>query len=98
MNRIIWLPEAKRDLQQIRKYIARDSRTNATRFVQRIRDSVNGIRRFPEAGSLVPESENELREIFVSSYRIIYRVSDHGVEILNVFHGARILPDSLGRN
>jgi len=98
MSRIVWLPSAKRDLRQLQKYIAQDSRRNATRFVQKIRDSVNGIKRFPESGSLVPESEVELREIFVGNYRVIYRVNDQIVEVLNVTHGARMLPDSLGQN
>lgn len=97
MSRIIWLPSAKRDLRQLRQYIARDSRRNATRFVQKIRDTVNGIRRFPESGSLVPELEVELREIFVGSYRVIYRINEEVVEILNVIHGARLMPDTFGQ-
>ena len=98
MSRIIWMDSAKRDLKLIRSYIAGDSRENATRFINKIRKAVAGMRRFPEAGDKVPESKGlELRQIFVGSYRVIYRIDDHTIQILSVLHGARIFPDSLGR-
>ena len=99
MNRIIWTDAAKRHLQQIRAYISKDSPENATRFIKKIRNSVAGMKRFPEAGGKVPEARGiELREIFVGNYRVAYRVLDRTIEIVSVIHGARILPDSLGRS
>ena len=35
----------------------------------------------------------DLREIVVSSYRVIYHTRDEAVEILTVIHAARQLPD-----
>ena len=50
---------------------------------------------FPEAGSLVPEYEElGLRQIFVESYRLIYRIHDEELTILTVVHAARNLPDT----
>ncbi|HZS38334.1 MAG TPA: type II toxin-antitoxin system RelE/ParE family toxin [Polyangia bacterium] len=43
-------------------------------------------------GRVVPEINQEhIREVFVHSYRIIYRVMNDAVEILTVHHGARSL-------
>jgi plasmid stabilization system protein ParE len=64
-------------------------------MVERIRSSVERMSLFPEAGSMVPEfEERELREIFVQSYRIIYRVEQDCLTILTIVHGARNLPDT----
>ena len=98
MKRIVWMDSAKRDLKQIRSYIGQDSRENANRFIQKIRQAVAGMNRFPEAGSLVPEFDSEeIREIFAGSYRVAYRIAERTIQILAVTHGARILPDSLGQ-
>jgi len=44
----------------------------------------------------VPEFDDKnLRERFVYSYRIIYRIEDHTVTIAAVIHGRRMLEDAL---
>lgn len=46
----------------------------------------------PRSGRVVPElGRDDIREIFVQSYRIIYRARPDTVEILTVHHGARVL-------
>ena len=96
MSRPTWTPAAKRDLAAIKKYISHDSKTNATRFIQRIRQAVQGATRFPEAGSLVLDyDECDVREIYVGSYRVMYRVVEGEIRVYRVIHGARLLPDSL---
>lgn len=35
----------------------------------------------------------EIREVIESPYRIVYRVGSNRVDVLAVFHGARLLPD-----
>ena len=50
--------------------------------------------RFPESGRVVPEiGREDVREVFLHSYRIIYRLRGGGVEILTVHHGARRFPE-----
>lgn len=52
--------------------------------------------RFPSLGSVVPEfSRDDVREIYCGSYRIIYRTTKKRVEILTVYHAARLLGDDL---
>ena len=47
----------------------------------------------PGQGRRVPEHEggDELREVFVQSWRLIYRVTDDRILIVAVVHGARLL-------
>ena len=43
---------------------------------------------------MVPELErDDVREVILSSYRIIYRLLNHEAQILTVHHGARLLDD-----
>jgi toxin ParE1/3/4 len=49
-------------------------------------------RRFPQAGRKVPEFDDEnIRELVVYSYRIIYRLQPDEALIVAVIHGKRVL-------
>jgi toxin ParE1/3/4 len=52
---------------------------------------------FPNSGRVVPERKDPvIREIVFGSYRIVYRFKGKIVEVLTVYHGARLLdPSSL---
>jgi addiction module RelE/StbE family toxin len=94
-HRINWTRQAREDLREIRKYIARDAPVTARLFVERLKLTARRLRDFPEAGSVVTEFGNpNVREIFHGAYRIIYRVGIEKIDILTVFHSARML-DSL---
>jgi plasmid stabilization system protein ParE len=50
------------------------------------------LSRFPRSGRKGPEFDNEdIRELIVYSYRVIYRLQDDEVVIAAVIHGKRIL-------
>lgn len=88
-----WTDTALGHLQAIHDYIARDSKRNALRFVDRITSKSQSIGRWPEAGSIVPEHDSpEIREVFEKSYRIIYRILADRIDVVAVIHGARQLP------
>lgn len=98
MKPIRFSEEAKANLNEIKCYIAKDSKTNAARFIKRIRTAIQSLKRFPEAGSWVFELDrDDFREIFVGSYRVIYQVCEREVRVLKITHGAKRLPDSLGQ-
>lgn len=99
MKPIYLSDEAKANLKEIKSYIAKDSKVSAARFIKRIRATIQSLKRFPEAGSWLPEFDrDDLREVFIGSYRIIYQICDREVCVLKITHGAKRLPDSLGRN
>lgn len=93
--RIVWTRQAQDDLREIKRFIARDAPRTAQAFIRRLKASVDRLKLFPESGSMVQEVGNpEIREIIQGNYRIIYRVQRKMVEILTVFHSARLLRES----
>ena len=90
--RVVWSPRALDDVDSIASYIARDSTAHASAVTAKIIRSTRTLRRFPFAGRIVPEFEDPaLRERFVYSYRIIYRIQGKVVTIAAVIHGKRML-------
>jgi toxin ParE1/3/4 len=88
---VVWSPTALRDLEAIRDYIAQDSAAYADLVVRRVVAAVERLRSFPESGRIVPEREDPaLREVVVRPYRIVYRLRDGAVQIVTVFHAARL--------
>jgi len=96
MADLIWSPRAIRDLDEICDYIANDSEKYAAIFAQRLVSLVERIPDHPFAGSIVPEYDDpNLRERFLHSYRIIYRVRGDTIELVTICHGARLLDSGL---
>lgn len=90
--RVAWSPRAVEDLEAIAEYIAVDSSAYAAAVVTTIRNTTRNLSRFPFAGRVVPEFGDEnLREWFVYSYRVIYRVENDVVTIATIVHGKRLL-------
>ena len=91
-HRIGWSRRALRDLEAIAEYIAADSPTYAGIVVKKIVSETKMLARFPRSGRKVPEFDDEnVRELIVYSYRIIYRLRDNEVVIAAVIHGKRLL-------
>ena len=93
MVKIVWTNYAYLDLKDIYDYIAKDSKKYAHLQIQRIKDKTKILKSNPKGGRVVPESGLEdLRELIEGNYRIIYRIKNQeGIDILSVFHSARIL-------
>jgi addiction module RelE/StbE family toxin len=95
--RVIWAPQAREDLNDIRRYIARNSQLYADVFLDRVLEAADRLEQFPRSGRIVPEAgQDDIRQVIVQSYRVIYRVRSDLVEILTVVHGARRLRDIPG--
>lgn len=91
-NRIYWTRQSQEDLRQVRAFISRDAPATASAFVRRLRDSVNRLKEFPESGQVVPElGREDIRELLRGNYRIIYRAGQERIDILAVYHSARLL-------
>ncbi len=85
-----WSVPAKNDLKQIHDYIAKDSKYYAKNVVQEIVAKSETLTDFPEIGRAVPEiSDQNIRELIVYSYRLIYEISKNEIEILAIIHGRR---------
>jgi addiction module RelE/StbE family toxin len=85
-----WSIPAKNDLKQIHDYIAKDSKYYAQNVVQEIVAKTETLTDFPEIGRVVPEiNDQNIRELIVYSYRLLYEISETGIEILAIIHGRR---------
>jgi toxin ParE1/3/4 len=85
-------PEALADLEEIGDFIARDDPAAASRWIERLVARAEQAARAPRSGRIVPEVRDpEVREVFVRSYRIIYRIERHRVLILTIIEGHRRL-------
>ena len=95
MARVRWSNQALADLEAIGDFIARDAPSVAQVFVERVFAAVKRLEAFPRSGRVVPEiGQEDIREIIFGSYRIVYVVSEDEVNILTVFHAARLLRPS----
>ena len=97
MAKIRWNQIALSDLDDIAEYIARDSEKYAARMVQRIFICTEQLKQLPFSGRKVPEMNHEnIRELIEGNCIIIYEVmQNNDIEILTVFHGARLLKNKL---
>lgn len=95
---VIWSIPARNDLKQIYDYIAKDSKYYATNVVENIFSKAENLDEFPEIGRMVPEIGDEnVRELIIYAYRLIYEVAPNDVQILAIIHGKRDF-SSLDRN
>ena len=86
-----WSPEASEDLESIAEYIARDSEFYARAVVSKILEASRNIRHFPFTGRIVPETGDEkIRERFIYSYRLVYRIEKKRILIVAVIHGKQL--------
>jgi len=91
---IVWSPQSIDDVESIRDYIGRDSARFGALVAAEIIQAVERLSRFPESGRVVPEfGDSSLREVLWRNYRIVYRLQRSAVEVVTVFHGARLFEE-----
>ncbi len=96
---VIWSQPAKADLRSIHDFIAHDSPYYAKKVVQDIREKTDVLEQLPRAGRKVAElNEDQIRELSLYSYRIIYELREETVFVLAVAHKRRDLkPEEIER-
>jgi len=93
---IIWSEKSIDDLESIATYIEKDSIYYAKSVVTTIFSKVDILLEFPLLGRVVPEYQDKnIRELFVYSYRLIYKINKNNISIVTIIHGKRILTSSL---
>ncbi len=87
-----WSPEAVEDLESIAEYIDRDSSYYAQSVVSQVLETSRKIKEFPLIGRVVPEIGDEnIRERFIYSYRLVYKIQQQRILIVAVIHGKRLI-------
>jgi plasmid stabilization system protein ParE len=91
--KLVWSPLALRRVEEIADYIAGDSVTAASHWIERTFRKAGQLRDNPEMGRVVPElNRPEIRELIHGNYRIVYAYTPRHVSILTVRHFKQILP------
>ena len=96
---VVWTNIAENDLKYNVEYIADDSPANAIKIFKRIKDRASILYTFPERGRIVPELRDQgilqYRELIISPWRILYRISEKKVLVLSVLDSRRNIEDLL---
>lgn len=88
--KLVWSQLAAGQVDEVLAYIVADDAAAAGRWLEELLERVEALRRFPDAGRVVAElGRDDLRELLVGFYRVIYRRSEASIEIAVVRHQAR---------
>ncbi len=88
--KVLWTENAIQDLLGIKAHIAQDSAVQAEEWVAELYAAGENLSHFSSRGRIVPEFNMEnLRELLIENYRLVYRVKSTIVEIITVFEGHR---------
>ena len=92
VRKVRWSRSAQLDLNELFEYISESAPLNAFRLADKIRKASETLDQFAERGRVIPEFEDHSqREIFVSRYRIMYKVLPQEIIITAVIHMSRDL-------
>ena len=96
---IIWARVAENDLNEIIDYIAMDSPANALKIFKKIKNKASSLYTMPERCRIVTELKDQgvmqYRELILSPWRIMFRVTRMKVYVLSVLDSRRNIEDIL---
>ena len=97
--KVLWTEVAEEDLIGIIEYIAEDNLTNARNIFKKIKEKAKGLSQFPERGRIVPDLRKHgiilYRELIISPWRIIYRISEKKVYVFSAIDSRQNVEDML---
>ena len=94
--KVHWAENALKQLVNIFEYIELNSPTYAKRMMDNITRRSEQIIEYPSSGRKVPEYDAEnIRELIEKSYRIIYRIKPHQIDVIAVIHCSQLLSDNI---
>lgn len=89
-KKIIWTEEALDNIERIAEFIEQDSQYYSAAFINKIFTKAETLKTLYKRGRIVPEVLDEnMREIFVNEYRLMYRIEKDEIIILTAIHGRR---------
>ena len=96
---VAWSEISEKDLINIIEYIARDNPSTAHEKLKEIKEKASRLYSSPGRGRIVPELQEQgiihYRELIVSPWRIIYRISKNSVYVLSVLDARQNVEDIL---
>lgn len=97
---VIWTPQARADLKAIHDYITLHSPRNAKQVIRDIISKTADLAELPRMGKVIPEvAHDNLREIGVHTWRILYHLRQDSIHVLTIVHKRRLLnPGDISSN
>ena len=89
---IVYLRSAQRDIIEAARYIARDSPSEARKWLEQVDKSLGRLGSFPNSGSPIKEPRLALlgyRVVVLGEYLAFYLLRRGRVEVRRVLHGRR---------
>ena len=79
---------ARKDLQEIQAYIAQDNPKAAAQYLSILKQKCEILAQTPTIGVCRKEYCN-LYKFPVDKYLVFYRITESGIEVIRILHGAR---------
>jgi len=92
--KVIWSAASVRHLQEVVEYLQGESAAGAVTIRRRILETVRRVGQMPYSGRIGRIDGTREAVVPRSPYIVVYQVSAQTVEILGIWHGARLWPDS----
>ena len=96
---VVWGSSAENDLKSIIEYVVTDSPSDALKIFKNIKPKASNLLIFPERDRIVPELRDhgilQYRELIISPWRILYRISEKKVYVLSVLDSRQNIEDIL---
>jgi len=96
---VLWAKIAEEDLTAIIRYIHSQNPPAAKDNLKKIKAKASNLNSLPQRGRIVPELKAQgilqYRELIISPWRIIYRISDSSVYVLSVIDSRQNVEDIL---
>lgn len=92
MYTLYYLDQAKDDILQIKRYIAKESGSTelALQFTDKLREQCRNLATIPGTiGQHRPELRDDIRSFPFGNYVIFFRYRDHVMEIVTIIEGHR---------
>jgi toxin ParE1/3/4 len=91
MRKVVMLPIAVQDLEDIVEYLAQFYESTALGQYDRIIQKIKELPRFPEKYEVYGAGQYHLtyRRMLVDNYLVFYTVLDETIEIHRILHGSR---------
>jgi plasmid stabilization system protein ParE len=94
-----WSDTSEKDLISIIEYIARDSPSLTFEKFKEMKQKASTLYTYPDRGRIVPELQEQgimqYRELIISPWRVIYRISKKSVYVLSLLDSRQNVEDIL---
>ncbi len=91
--KVLWTVAALRHLREIGEYLGDESVQGAISVRRRILATKRRIAQAPNCGRIGRVEGTREAVVPRTAYIFVYRVSEQAIEILGIWHGARLWPD-----